>query len=90
MRIVRFHVNPVVPNTNAAVDVPGRVVNQALRNRPRMVPHHSSRPRVEREGIIRSGHEHHSIHDNWSDFKPSRVARMKNPFSAEPSQDCQE
>jgi hypothetical protein len=84
MRVVRFHVNPVVPKADAAVGVLRRVIDQPFRNRPRMMPHYSSGTCVERGGIVRGSHEHHSIRHYRSHLKPSRVARMKNPFRVQP------
>src|ERR1700733_6707817 len=83
MRIVRLHVNPVVPQPDASVDVPRCIVDQSFRNRPRMMPHDSSGACVECRRIIRSSYEHHSIHYQRSDLKPFRIARMKNPLRAQ-------
>ncbi len=68
MRIVCFHVDPVVPHCDTAIDMPGGIVDQSFRNRPRMVPHHASGARIEGGGVVRRGYEHHSIYYNWSDL----------------------
>lgn len=82
MRVVRFHVHAVVPDGNPTINVPGSIIDQTTRYRPRMVPHDPSGTGIKAKRIIRRSHEHHSVHNNRGSFEPIRVLRVKYPFGA--------
>ena len=69
MGVVRLQINTRMPDGHAPIVVLRRVVNQSFSDRPRVMPHDSARPRIEREGIIRLGDEHHSVHDDGGDLE---------------------
>ena len=52
MRIVRFHVETVAPQSDPTCDMPRGIIDQSLRIRPRVMPHHSTTACVQSESII--------------------------------------
>ena len=83
MCVIRFHVDARVPYGYTAIVVRRRIIDQALCNRTRIMPDHTSRSCVESKSIVRRRHEHQPIYNHGCGFKIAGVRRMKHPLRAQ-------
>ena len=88
MGVVGQPVHPRVPQRDAAAEVPGRIVDQSLRDRPRVMPDHQPSARIQRVGIVGRGHEHDAVRDYGRDLQPVRIAGMEYPLRPQLSDIC--
>ncbi len=80
MSIVCFHVQAVARYGHAAIDMAGGVIDQAARNRPRIVPEHFSRLRIEGKRIVRPGEVHDAVHHDGRRFQHAGRLGVKDPL----------
>ncbi len=80
MSIVCFHVQASARYGHAAIDMPGGIIDQATRNRPRIMPEHLSRLRVESKRIVRPGEVHDAIHHHRRRFQYAGGLGVKDPL----------
>ncbi len=79
--VVGFHVDRILPDSDAAVFVGSGIVEQARTVGALMMPQDAASPRIEREGVVGGSDVHNAAHDDRRDFEALRVSGMENPRS---------
>ena len=83
VRVVGFEKNFGVPDADAAIVVLGGVVDEAFRDRARIVPDGAARAGVEGKGVVGGSDEQDAIDGDGRDLESGGVAQMKDPLRAE-------
>src|SRR5438094_4121511 len=72
-----------MPYGDSATQMSRRIVDQPFRDRPFMMPDHTTSAGVECKSIVGRGHEHDPVHNDGCHFKTVRIIRMKYPLRSQ-------